>query len=102
MSAQVQLCSCLDVPERALYGSVLLLAVVPIMVGSQLASPAVGYVKAMDVWVVAHFFFLAVAVLEVLLIHLVFGKSLRAARKPQTDQIELTVSHTNTTFKKSH
>ena len=55
---------------------------------NKLSSFQVGYLKAIDIWVISCFVFLAVAVTEVILL---FVLSKRAAENAKQDQFELIV-----------
>ncbi|KAK2165936.1 hypothetical protein LSH36_44g09004 [Paralvinella palmiformis] len=81
--------------ERTLLGAILLFSLTGTLIGTQYGSPQVGYTKAIDVWVLGCFVFVAASLFEVIVLHLIFRRGLLT--KPG-DQFELMASTVSTHF----
>jgi len=90
-----------DLFERVIYGGFLLVSMVGVMVMCEARAPSVGYLKALDVWVVSCFVFISVALFEVICMHLITSR--REDGPTNLNEFELMVMwFTNVTLNLNH
>ena len=79
-----------DLLERLLFVCTLLVSLLAIVLLTAINSPTVGYMKAIDLWVIVCFLFICIALLESILIYLLSNK--RPEPPGNANEFELMVS----------